>query len=464
MMIFDGVDISPTTPSTLQRVIPFGLLVLRTLYEAGKSRDRRLEAQAQGRELTSVREMMELAGVKLPDIRAAVAELLGGSAELAQAATLIAENPDLGTLLQKAAGFTAPRPAAAEPIVTPPPTHEPRPVAPPPTSPPSSPPPPPAATMQPPSGGLAKFRPDFTREGREAARAAAAAAASPSASNPALAKFRPDLTREGREAAKAAAASTAAASPPPQAPTAPAASAASPQASATADVSPPRAQAESATNAAPPTNTATNMPPPQAPTRQSLVAMVERQLAALVQAANANQAQIDERLRRAEAELTEVRAELRELIAQRRSRDAKVTQPPEEKQAPVQPSAEPAPTLVTEETPSTAPTAEPAPSVETSTTEPAAAADATAASTTPPSSAAPALAPAHLDGTPIALPTGATEEEVVQVVGMIGAISEQLAAQNQKSLERVDTVQREVIAVKAIVAHLREAEGAPAHG
>jgi hypothetical protein len=52
----------------------------------------------------------------------------------------------------------------------------------------------------------------------------------------------------------------------------------------------------------------------------------------------------------------------------------------------------------------------------------------------------------------------------VQVVGMIGAVSEQLAAQNQKNLERVDTVQREVIAVKAIVAHLREAEGAPAHG
>jgi len=59
MTIFDGVDISPTTPSTLHRVIPFGLLVLRTLYEAGKNRDRRLEAQAQGRELTSVREMME---------------------------------------------------------------------------------------------------------------------------------------------------------------------------------------------------------------------------------------------------------------------------------------------------------------------------------------------------------------------------------------------------------------------
>jgi len=460
MTIFDGVDISPTTPSTLQRVIPFGLLVLRTLYEAGKSRDRRLEAQAQGRELTSVREMMELAGVKLPDIRAAVAELLGGSAELAQAATLIAENPDLGTLLQKAAGFTAPQPAAAEPIVTPPPTHEPRPVAPPPTSPPSSPPPPPAATMQPPSGGLAKFRPDFTREGREAARAAAAAAASPSASNPALAKFRPDFTREGREAAKAAAAaSTAAASPPPQAETVPA-SAASAQTSATPDVSPPRAQAEPATIASPPTITATDVPPPQAPTRPSLVAMVERQLATLVQAASANQAQIDERLRRAEAELAEVRAELRELIAQRRSRDAQLTMPPEEKQAPVQPSAEPAPTIVTEETPSAAPTAEPAPTIAT---EPAAA-DATAASTTSPSSAAPALAPAHLDGTPIALPTGATEEEVVQVVGMIGAISEQLAAQNQKNLERVDTVQREVIAVKAIVAHLREAEGAPAHG
>ena len=190
--------------------------------------------------------------------------------------------------------------------------------------------------------------------------------------------------------------------------------------------------------------------------------LIERQLAALVQAANANQAQIDERLRRAEAELAEVHAELRELIAQRRSRGAQVTQPPEEKQAPVQPSAEPALTSVTEETPSTAPTAKPAAApastIDTSTTEPTA--DATAANTATSSSPE----PARLDGTPIALPTGATEEEVVQVVGMIGAVSEQLAAQNQKNLERVDTVQREVIAVKAIVAHLREAEGAPAHG
>ena len=375
MTIFDGVDISPTTPSTLQRMIPFGLLVLRTLYEAGKSRDRRLEAQAQGRELTSVREMMELAGVKLPDVRAAVAELLGGSAELAQAATLIAENPDLGTLLQKAAGFTAPQPAAAEPIVTPPPTHEPRPVAPPPTSPPSSPPSPPAATMQPPSGGLAKFRPDFTREGREAARAAATAATSTSASNPTLPMSRPDLTREGREAARAAA------SPPLQAPTAPA-SAASTQTSATADVSPPRAQAEAASNPSPPTNTATDLPPPQAPTRPSLVAMVERQLAALVHAANASQAQIDERVRRAEAELAEVRAELRELITQRRNRDAQVTTPPERKPPPVQPSADLTPTVVAEETPSTATTSEsaatPASTIDTSTTEPAAATDATA--------------------------------------------------------------------------------------
>ena len=463
MTIFDGVDISPTTPSTLHRVIPFGLLVLRTLYEAGKSRDRRLEAQAQGRELTSVREMMELAGVKLPDVRAAVAELLGGSAELAQAATLIAENPDLGTLLQKAAGFIAPQPAAAEPIVTPPPTHESRPVAPPPTSPPCSPPPAPAATMQPPSGGLAKFRPEFTREGREAARAAAAAATNLSTANPALPKYRPDLTREGREAAKAAAAATtAAATPPPQAQTAPAASA------ATADASPPRAQAEQATSASPPTTTETDVPPAQTPTRPSLVAMVERQLAALVQAANANQAQIDERLRRAEAELAEVRAELRELITQRRSRDAQATQLADEKPVPAPAPAESAPTIVIEEAPSAAPTAEsaaaPASTVDTSTTDPAAAADATATNITPPSSAGPAPEPARLDGTPIALPTGATEEEVVQVVGMIGAVSEQLAAQNQKNLERVDTVQREVIAVKAIVAHLRDAEGAPAHG
>ena len=104
------------------------------------------------------------------------------------------------------------------------------------------------------------------------------------------------------------------------------------------------------------------------------------------------------------------------------------------------------------------PAAAPASDIDTSTTEPAA--DATAANTA--TSFSPE--PARLDGTPIALPTGATEEEVVQVVGMIGAVSEQLAAQNQKNLERVDTVQREVIAVKAIVAHLREAEGAPAHG
>jgi len=45
---------------------------------------------------------------------------------------------------------------------------------------------------------------------------------------------------------------------------------------------------------------------------------------------------------------------------------------------------------------------------------------------------------------------------------MIGAVSEQIAAQNHRNFERVDSVEREVVAVKAIVTLLREGEASTA--
>ena len=426
--IFDGVDISPTTPTTLQRMLPFGLLALRTIYEADKQRERRLAARAQGKDPTTVREMMELAGVKLPDVRLVMAELLGGSPELTQAATLIAENPDLGTLLQRCAGLTTtPEAPTTEPIVTPPPTHEPKPVPP---SPPSSPPPPPTATIQSSthSSDLSKFRADFTREVREAARVAAAATTttSPTASPP-LPRFRADLTREGREAARAAASATTAAPPP------------------LPKFRPDftregREAAKAAAAAASATASAPSASPPNTESRPSLVAMVERQLAALVRTVNADQAKIDERLRRAEEELAELRAELRELIAQR-SREAKPTH--------ASPVDAPTPTIDTATSSARTET----------TTEPA---------VTPVSSkpaeldTASPTEPALPDSEPLASPPSASEAEIVQVVDMIGAVSEQIAAQNHRNLERVDSVEREVVAVKAIVTLLREGEASTA--
>lgn len=434
--IFDGVDISPTTPTTLQRMLPFGLLALRTIYEADKQRERRLAARAQGKEPTTVREMMELAGVKLPDVRLVMAELLGGSPELTQAATLIAENPDLGTLLQRCAGLTTtPEASTTEPLVTPPPTHEPKPVPP---SPPSSPPPPPAATIQSSthSRDLSKFRADFTREVREAARVAAAATTttSPPASPP-LPRFRADLTREGREAARAAAAAATTAAPPPLPKFRP---------DFTREG---REAAKAAAAAASATASAPSASPPNTESRPSLVAMVERQLAALVRTVNADQAKIDERLRRAEEELAELRAELRELIAQRASRDSQPLAPSPREAKPTHASPVDAPTPTID-------TATSSTCTET-TTEPA---------VTPVSSkpaeldTASPTEPALPDSKPLTSPHSASEAEIVQVVDMIGAVSEQIAAQNYRNLERVDSVEREVVAVKAIVTLLREGE------
>ena len=438
--IFDGVDISPTTPTTLQRMLPFGLLALRTIYEADKQRERRLAARAQGKDPTTVREMMELAGVKLPDVRLVMAELLGGSPELTQAATLIGENPDLGTLLQRCAGLTTtPEAPTTEPIVTPPPTHEPKPVPP---SPPSSPPPPPTATIQSSthSSDLSKFRADFTREVREAARVAAAATTttSPPASPP-LPRFRADLTREGREAARAAAASATTAAPPSLPKFRP------------EFTREGREAAKAAKAAASATASAPSASPPNTESRPSLVAMVERQLAALVRTVNADQAKIDERLRRAEEELAELRAELRELIAQRASRDSQPLAPSSRAAKPKHASPVDAPTPTIDTATSSARTE--------TTTEPA---------VTPVSSkpaeldTASPTEPALPDSEPLASPPSASEAEIVQVVDMIGAVSEQIAAQNHRNLERVDSVEREVVAVKAIVTLLREGEASTA--
>src|SRR5690606_35542371 len=85
------------------------------------------------------------------------------------------------------------------PILTPPPATPTGPASPTPAGPAWT----PAA-----SSGLPKYWPDFTREGREAAKAAANAPASP------LPKYRPDFTREAREAAKGAAASATATAAP----------------------------------------------------------------------------------------------------------------------------------------------------------------------------------------------------------------------------------------------------------
>lgn len=443
--IFDGVDISPTTPTTLQRMLPFGLLALRTIYEADKQRERRLAARAQGKEPTTVREMMELAGVKLPDVRLVMAELLGGSPELMQAATLIEENPDLGILLQRCAGLTTtPGAPTDEPIVTPPPTHERRPVPP---SPPSSPPPPPTATIQSSthSSGLSKFRADFTREVREAARVAAAATTTttPPASPP-LPRFRADLTREGREAARAAASSATAAMAPPLPQFRPDFTREGREAAKAAAAAATSATASTAPSS--PTSRSTVAPsasPPNSESRPSLVAMVERQLAALVRTVNADQAKIDERLRRAEVELAELRAELRELIAQRAARDPQ----------PLAPS-----TLETQPK-HTSPVDTPTPTIDTT-----ASSTCTETAIEPVSSdpteldTASLTEPAVPDGEPVALPPSASEAEIVQVVGMIGVVSEQIAAQNHRNLERVDSVEREVVAVKSIVTLLREGE------
>jgi hypothetical protein len=264
MKIFDGVTVNPATLSpTWQGVIGVAMLLANSFAEAEKIRDERVakaQAQTPRQEPTTLSDVMEQSGLKLPHLHDALTAFMGGSDEAKEAATLIVNTPDPVKLLREFARQYTPGSAANGPIVTPPAAAAPaRPVS---AAAAAS----TSATNDATSGSspqpkLAKFRPEFTREAREAAKQAAGP-------GPDLPKFRPEFTREGREAAARAAGASAGAE-------------------------------TGAVGAAGP--------------GPSVADMLEERLAIITRQADAHQADLHSRIRCAEAELAELEAELEDL-------------------------------------------------------------------------------------------------------------------------------------------------------
>lgn len=287
MKIFDGVTVNPNNLSpTLQGLLGVAMLFAGTLVEADKERQRR--AAGTKEQATTLEEVMEQSGLDLPRLEEALAKLMGGSPEAKEAASFIAKAPDPAKLLQQFAHlFTAAYPHG-DAIVTPPP----------------------AATEAPATRPrAAQFRPEFTREGMEAA-----ANAGPRP-RPKLAQFRPEFTREGMEAAKSAAPASAASAPssPQTASTAGPPAASSPTvASAVSPTPPPTSPAGTSPSSAPAKS------PAGAPTLSEALA---RRLAVRDRRIAAHQAELVTRVRCVEAELALLREEMHEL---QRTRDCPV--------------------------------------------------------------------------------------------------------------------------------------------
>ncbi|SFF11224.1 hypothetical protein SAMN02745121_07001 [Nannocystis exedens] len=373
MTISNGVPITPTLSPTMQSVVSVVALIANSIVEADKCRRKRLAGE--DKHPTTLEEVMEKSGLKIPSIQEALVQLMGGTEEARKAASLIADAPDPANLLRQfAAQFGAGISANTGSIVTPPPTASPSPA---PTAGPS-PAPTPGTTITPPtpSSGLAKFRPEFTREARVAAKVAPTTSPAPSAGE----------VSQGTET---------------------------------------RARAAE--------------PPPP-----SLVSVVEHQLEALRRRMKAHEAELDLRLKRAEAELAKLRAGPRDLRAVKAEPDRRFADA-----APERGSANETPVV----TPPTAASAVGTVSHTDGT-------DASAAGAAP--DAVPG-AVAELDAT-LPLPTAASEQEVARAVELIGEFADVVADHHQRSLARVVALERELSAVQTLVPLERQAAGAAAHG
>lgn len=280
MKIFDGVELKPTLSPTMQGALSWVLLIANTLVEAGNCRNERLGHDT--KRPTTLGQVMQESGLQIPGLEEALVQIMGGGEEAKQAASLIVSTPDPAALLQKFAqqfGLKVEAAAKTEAHTPPPPA----------ASPAASPPPPPATNV---ASGPPTFREDFTREAREAAKAASDPVPPP--------KFRADFTREAREAAKVAA-------------------------------------------------HATSSPPSTPVARPSLVEMVEHQLGALRRKMEAHEAEIKARLGRAESELAALRARFHELVAAKSPPRLHVVEPQvEEPSAPLETDSEVAATPVSD--------------------------------------------------------------------------------------------------------------------
>ncbi|WAS94513.1 hypothetical protein [Nannocystis punicea] len=266
MKIFDGVELQQTPSSNAPSWISVAMLIANSFVEAEKHRQERVarEAGSPG----TLDEVMAQAGLKIAGLEQALAQLLGGSDEAKQVASMIVGSPEPEKLLQQwAKQFGFPGSAHSTPtgpLVTPPPAQP---------------------------GPSPEFRPEFTREARQAARTAAAGVGE--AEQP---SFRPEFTREARQAARAAAAGVGEAEQP------------SFRSEFTREARQPAGAANSGNSAT--RHLSADVPKSPNVAAPTLVSLVERQLAALRQRMRAYEEVLDVRLARAEAELAALRQEL----------------------------------------------------------------------------------------------------------------------------------------------------------
>lgn len=354
MTIFDGVAMKPTLSPTMQGVLSVVTLVANSLLEADRVREERQTGEGGHPAAGTLNDVMAKAGLDIPGLDQVLEQLMGGGEEARKAATLIMKNPDPAGLLQRfVEHFGRGDAANAGPTVATGPESW--------TA--------PATSTTAPSSGSPQFRPEFTRQGRAAARTAASKPASP-----------PPL---GARSVNTSAATT-------------------------------DASSRSTSTTGPVTG------------RSSLVAMVEHQLGLLRNSAKTHEAELEERLTRAEARLATLRKEFDELVAMRARTSGQ--------------GAEPSKAAADE-----------APNSEGDQREPDAPAEV----------ASDSAVASVLDVAP-PLPA-ASDEEALQAVQLIAAFGEDIEAQHGRQLARVVAVEEEIEEMRVLVQREREALGLTEH-
>lgn len=175
--IFDNVEIQPPKQGP-PGYLTLAMLVANCWLEAEKVKEERL-ARERGAgpaadEAPTLETIMECAGLKIPGIKDAIAQMMGGGAEVQQAMGLIDRSPDPAKLLQGLVGQAVQQHLASAGLGVKQPTAA-------------------AATgpERPAAPVVPLFRPEFTREAREAAKANVVKSAATSPASPAAAPSHP---------------------------------------------------------------------------------------------------------------------------------------------------------------------------------------------------------------------------------------------------------------------------------
>ncbi|MBL8972961.1 MAG: hypothetical protein JNK56_20405 [Myxococcales bacterium] len=178
-VIFDGALLKPVLSPTMKTALSVISLIANSLVEANKCMKKRLADEAG--QPSTLDEVMKQSGLNIPGLEEALARLMGGGDEARKAAAMVVNTPDPADLLR---AFV--RTYGVEPAPTKPPIVKPWAATSPSTAPSTVASETATAPAPPSAAGLPLFRPDFTREAREAARAkeTPAAPSQPAAATP----------------------------------------------------------------------------------------------------------------------------------------------------------------------------------------------------------------------------------------------------------------------------------------